>query len=166
MHLRAERLSDAEAIYNITALAFEPMPFSSGTEAPIINALRKAAALTISLVAVADGGEIVGHIAFSPVQIDRLEGPWYGLGPVSVCPGLQRQGIGSALITEGIAQLKGLEAEACLLLGDPGYYRRFGFMSDKGLTYRGRSSPYLQRIVLGGSDPHGDVSFHSAFDEE
>jgi putative acetyltransferase len=166
MHLRAERLDDAEAIYTITALAFEPMPFSSGTEARIINALRQAAALTISLVAVTDGEEIVGHIAFSPVQIDRQDGPWYGLGPVSVRPAFQKQGIGTALIMQGIAQLKGVGAEMCLLLGDPGYYRRFGFTSDNGLTYRGRNSPYLQRIVLRESDHRGDVSFHPAFDEE
>ncbi|MBA4012647.1 MAG: GNAT family N-acetyltransferase [Phenylobacterium sp.] len=140
------------------------MPFSDGDEARVIDALREAGALAISLVAVDVDGEVVGHIAFSPVRIDGRPGDWYGLGPVSVAPGLQRRGVGSALILQGLDRLRELQAGGCVLLGDPNYYSRFGFVSDPALTYQGKPNRYFQRLVLGTSGRTGDVSFHPAFD--
>ncbi|GIQ74868.1 GNAT family N-acetyltransferase [Bradyrhizobium sp. RD5-C2] len=164
MQIRDERDEDAAAVSRITAAAFATAPHSSGTEARIVEALRQAGAQTISLVATSDDGCIVGHIAFSPVQIDGATGRWYGLGPVSVAPGLQRQGIGGALIRGGLARLAALNANGCVLLGDPAYYSRFGFVSDPTLTYGGTPSPYFQRLVLTGEPPKGDVRYHPAFD--
>ncbi|UFX44113.1 N-acetyltransferase [Bradyrhizobium sp. 41S5] len=164
MQIRDERDEDAAAISRVTAAAFANAPHSSGTEARIVAALRQAGALTISLAAVSDDASIVGHVAFSPVQIDRAAGRWYGLGPVSVVPDMQRQGIGGALIREGLARLAALNADGCVLLGDPSYYSRFGFVSDPALTYGGAPSPYFQRLVLKGEPPKGDVSYHPAFD--
>ncbi|MGX1347500.1 putative acetyltransferase [Bradyrhizobium elkanii] len=164
MQIRDERDEDAVAISRITAAAFAEAPHSSGTEARIVEALRAAGALTLSLVAVSGDGHIVGHVAFSPVQINGVAGRWHGLGPVSVAPDMQRQGIGGALIRDGLARLVTQNADGCVLLGDPAYYSRFGFVSDPALTYGGEPSPYFQRLVLNGKAPEGDVSYHSAFD--
>lgn len=164
MQIRDEHPEDAAAIGELTAAAFADAPHASGTEARIVAALRQAGALTLSLLATADDGRIIGHAAFSPVQIDQAAGRWYGLGPVSVTPQLQRQGIGGALIRRGLDRLAALGAEGCVVLGDPAYYGRFGFVSDPALTYGGESSRYFQRRVLKGDPPKGDVSYHPAFE--
>jgi predicted N-acetyltransferase YhbS len=114
-------------------------------------------------VAEADGG-IVGHVAFSPVRITVAEGDWYGLGPLSVIPEWQRSGVGQALARQGLLQIEALGAAGCVLLGDPEYYGRFGFESDPGLRYGPEASPYLQRLVMRGSAPSGEVRFHPAFE--
>jgi putative acetyltransferase len=162
--IEPERPGDAPKIGQITTTAFAPMPFSDGDEARIIDALREAGALTVSLVAIAADGELIGHIALSPVRIDGQPSDWYGLGPVSVAPEIQSRGIGSALIAEGLDRLRELKAGGCVLLGDPNYYSRFGFVSVPTLTYRGKPNRYFQRLVLGASPRKGDVCFHPAFD--
>lgn len=164
LRIEAERPGDAIKIGQITATAFAPMPFSDGDEARLVDALREARALTISLVAIAADGELVGHIAFSPVHFDGQPSDWYGLGPVSVAPGIQRRGVGSALILEGLARLGDLKAGGCVLLGDPNYYSRFGFVSLPAVTYRGKPNPYFQHLILRPPPRTGDVSFHPAFD--
>jgi len=90
--IRNEIESDINAISVITKAAFGTLPISNHTEQFIIKALREANALAISLVAEVDN-KVVGHIAFSPVIISDGSLDWYGLGPVSVLPELQRQGI-------------------------------------------------------------------------
>lgn len=161
--IRAERPGDAAAIGAVTEAAFRTAPHSSGTEARIVAALREAGALTLSLVAIRDGG-IVGHIAFSPVLIDGRAGDWYGLGPVSVAPERQRRGTGGALIREGLERLKAIGAKGCVLLGDPNYYHRFGFIADPDLTYAGGPPEAFQRRVLTGEPARGEVRYHAAFD--
>jgi predicted N-acetyltransferase YhbS len=164
VQVEPERPGDAIQISQITTAAFAPMPFSDGDEARVIDALREVGALSISLVAIAADGELVGHVAFSPVRIDGQPGDWYGLGPVSVATRMQRRGVGSALISEGLDRLRELMAAGCVLLGNPDYYRRFGFLNDPKLTYRGQPNPYFQRLVLVGPPAKGDASFHPAFD--
>ncbi|WP_076861552.1 GNAT family N-acetyltransferase [Bradyrhizobium mercantei] len=164
MQIRDERPEDTAAISAITAAAFANAPHASGTEARIVEALREAGALTLSLVATSDDGSIRGHVAFSPVQIDGAAGRWYGLGPVSVTPDMQRQGIGRALIRKGLDRLAALGADGCVVLGDPTYYGHFGFVSDPALTYGGEPSRYFQRRVLKGDPPEGGVRYHPAFD--
>ena len=90
--IRSETESDTEAISEVTEAAFETLAVSNHTEQFIVHALRRANALVVSLVAEADG-KVVGHIAFSPVIISDGSADWYGLGPISVLPELQRQGI-------------------------------------------------------------------------
>jgi len=163
LRIDPERPGDVIEIGQITAAAFAPMQFSSGAEARIIDALREAGALSVSLVATTADGELVGHIAFSPVRIDDQPGDWYALGPVSVAPQMQRRGVGSALITKGLDRLRELMARGCVLLGSPDYYSRFGFLSEPTLTYQGKPNAYFQRLVLKGPPAKGDVSFHPAF---
>ena len=105
MMIRQETPADIEAITEITKLAFENHPFSRNTEQFIINALRAANALTVSLVAQIDGA-VVGHIAFSPVTFTDGSQNWYGLGPISVRPAYQKQGIGTSLVSQGLRLLK------------------------------------------------------------
>ncbi|MFZ3006560.1 MAG: N-acetyltransferase [Phenylobacterium sp.] len=164
LRIEPERPGDAREISHLTTTAFAPMPFSDGDEARVIDDLRAAGALTISLVAITAQGELVGHVAFSPVRIDGQPGDWYGLGPVSVAPRLQRQGVGSALINNGLDRLRALNAAGCVLTGNPDYYRRFGFFSDPALTYQRQPNRYFQRLVLRGLPATGDASFHPAFD--
>lgn len=163
MTIRLERFDDIAAIGAVTTAAFEGRPYSSQTEALIVDALRAAGALSLSLVAETDDGQIVGHIAFSPVDIELSDGAWYGLGPVSVAPGRQKEGHGQALIREGLERLKAMGAAGCVLLGSPLYYARFGFETDEALTYGGEASPYLQRLVFKGRPPRGAVTYHMAF---
>jgi putative acetyltransferase len=162
MIIRDERTSDIDAIRAITTEAFMRMRYSSGTEAAIIDALRDADALSISLVAAKSDG-IVGHIAFSPVTISGTLGKWYGLGPVSVRPDRQRNGIGGALIRTGLDRLKELEADGCVVVGNPRYYGRFGFASDPRLRYGAVPPEYFQRLAFNGTAPNGEVAFHVGF---
>lgn len=93
--IRNETDTDVSAITEVTVAAFKTFDVSNHTEQFIIEALRTAGALTISLVAEM-GGRVVGHIAFSPLKLSDGTQNWYGLGPVSVVPEYQRQGIGKA----------------------------------------------------------------------
>ena len=149
MQIRPERPTDDDAIHDLTTVAFDPMPFSDGTEAPIIRALRRSGDLTLSLVAEEDG-EVVGHVAFSPVTIDGADVGWYGLGPISVRPDRQRQGIGRALVADGLERLRALGATGCALIGNPDVYAPMGFSSDGRLTYRGLDPAIVQVVVFSG----------------
>lgn len=162
MQIRSERPADADAIHRVTAAAFAGVPYSDQTEPAIVDALRADEVLTVSLVAV-DGDEIIGHVAFSPVEIGEVARGWYGLGPVSVSPERQRQGIGQALVRQGLEALKAMEAAGCVVLGDPAYYGRFGFESDPAIRYGAEVSPYLQRLVFHGPSPTGAVRYHPSF---
>lgn len=124
--IRSETDADVAAITEVTVAAFKTLEISHHTEQFIIAALRAANALTVSLVAESDG-RVVGHVAFSPVNISDGTRNWNGLGPISVLPDYQRQGIGTALVLKGLTLLKGLNAQGCCLVGHPDYYRRFGF---------------------------------------
>jgi putative acetyltransferase len=163
--IRNERPGDENAIHSLTLAAFEPMAFSDGSEASIIRSLRKSGKLTLSLVAEEDG-TIIGHIAFSPVTIDGSHKDWFGLGPVSVRPGRQRQGIGKSLILKGLEMLKERGACGCALIGNPEIYGRVGFESDGRLSYGNLDSSYVQRIVFSGPAPHGELKFAPAFESE
>jgi putative acetyltransferase len=160
--IRNEIKSDIKAISEITKAAFETLPISNHTEQFIIDALRDANALTISLVAVA-GKKVVGHIAFSPVTVSDGSPGWYGLGPISVLPELQKQGIGKSLIREGLSSLKTLGAKGCVLVGDPGYYERFGFRSLPDLIIDDVPQENVLALPFEESKTSGTVVFHDGF---
>lgn len=130
MHVdvRLEQPSDLASIRDVNCLAFgQPL------EADIVDALREAGALTLSLVAAVDA-RVVGHILFSPVTLGEVEG--VGLAPMAVLPEFQRQGVGSALIREGLARLHRVGCPFVVVLGHPDYYPKFGFTSarSRGIT--------------------------------
>ena len=99
IRIRRETSADIRAIETLTAAAFRDAPHTSHTEHFIVNALREAGKLTVSLVA-QENAEIVGHVAVSPVAISDGSNDWFGVGPVSVSPERQRQGIGSRLMEQ------------------------------------------------------------------
>lgn len=82
----------------------------------------------LSLVALKDG-EIVGHILFTKLLIKSNKGDFVALAlaPIAVKPDLQRQGIGSGLLAEGLKKCKTMGYKAVIVVGHPGYYPRFGF---------------------------------------
>lgn len=163
MIIRKETRSDIEAITEITKLAFKDHPYSRQTEQFIITALRCAGDLTLSLVAQEDD-QVVGHIAFSPVTFTDGTENWFGIGPFSVSPEYQRQGIGTKLLTEGLQILKESNAKGCILVGDPQFYGRFGFKSPVGLQHEGVPQENLLALPFNHNEtPKGQVHFHPAF---
>ena len=160
--IRSEIDTDVNAINDVTVAAFRSLEISNHTEQFIIDALRASKALTISLVAELDG-RVIGHIAFSPVTISDGTRNWYGLGPVSVLPEYQRQGIGKALVLEGLSRLKALNANGCCLVGHPDYYRKFGFKNIPGLVVEGVPPEVFFALSFNGHFPKGTVIFHEGF---
>jgi putative acetyltransferase len=160
--IRNETPADAPAIEAVTIAAFMNAPHTSHTEQFIVAALRKAGLLSISLVA--DAADVlIGHVAVSPVSISNGAGGWFGLGPISVLPEHQRHGVGSRLVHEALRILRQQGAAGCVVLGEPEYYRRFGFQADPNLLLPSVRPEYFQVISLDSSRPHGTVSYPQAF---
>ncbi|MEO5756846.1 MAG: N-acetyltransferase [Mesorhizobium sp.] len=162
MFIRHEEPRDYKSIHELTSRAFARMSFGDGTEAPLIDLLRDSGDLTISLVAEFHG-QVAGHVAFSPVTIDDKRDGWFGLGPISVEPERQRQGIGRALVKAGLKLLEEDGARGCALIGNPAIYSRFGFSSNGQLTYGKIDPREVQWIVFSGDPPVGVLNFAPAF---
>lgn len=162
MIIRKENDTDITAIAEVTKEAFKNLSISNQTEHFIINALRSAGALSISLVAEIDD-KIVGHVAFSPIRISDNTTDWYGLGPVSVLPDFQKKGIGAALINKGLSLLKESGAKGCALVGEPNYYKHFGFKNYPELIHDGVPQEVFLALPFTETIPKGFVIFHEAF---
>ncbi len=123
MQIRAENPDDVFAVRHVNEAAF-----GQADEADLVDRLRKSAMSYIALVAV-DGGTVIGHIAFSPITMDPPQANLsaLGLAPMSVLPDRQRNGVGSALVREGLAACREAGADAVFVLGHPEYYPKFGF---------------------------------------
>ena len=160
--IRKEQPSDAQSIHEVTVAAFLEASHTDHTEQFIIKALRESGALSISLVA-EDDGNIVGHVALSPVTISDGADGWYGLGPISVLPNKQGRGIGSKLMNIAIQELKDIKAKGCVLLGDPNYYHRFGFQPREGLLFPSVPSEFFQALLFQGNLPQGIVTYDESF---
>lgn len=161
--IRSEDAAEANDIFEVTQAAFAGAEHSSGTEGFVVNALRERAMLTVSLVGMVEG-QLVGHIALSPVRLSDGTLGWYGLGPLSVLPRYQRVGIGRALVEEALKRLRDLGASGCVVLGDPFYYSRFGFRVREALVYPGVPSEYFQAMSFDGVFPSGEVAYDVAFE--
>jgi len=164
--IRAEKAGDAKAIFQVITTAF-----GRDAEADLVDALRRRRQLTVSLVA-ERGGQVVGHVAFSPVIVTSPAETWeaVGLGPVAVEPSAQRQGIGTALVREGLRQCRRRNENVVFVLGHPGFYGPFGFVPSKphGITWE-RSVPEslfqvaeLRKNALAGRG--GVVRYQPEFD--
>ena len=170
--IRNESPTDVGAIDSVTREAFASAEHSDGTEQDIVAALRDAGTLSVSLVA-ESGGEVVGHVAASPVRLaPEAVGEWFGIGPLSVRPDKQKQGIGAALMEAALERLGERGATGVVLLGDPEYYRRFGFVQAAPLRFPDAPAEYFQAKFLGtrGGDgpefPASDVIYDFAFGTE
>ncbi len=166
--IREETAADESAIRDVVHEAFlnhpQHAPGAEPTEPAIVARLRATGALTLSLVA-DRAGDVVGHIAFSRVLVNGTDAGWYGLGPVAVRKNRQRQGIGAALIREGVTRLRAIGAAGIVLVGEPEYYGRFGFRADERLTLDGLPPEYFLCLPLEGTVPGGAVTYDAAFDE-
>ncbi|SKB36656.1 N-acetyltransferase [Luteibacter sp. 22Crub2.1] len=121
--VRAATAADLDAIVAIHRAAF-----GRDAEATLVRKLVDAGRATVSLVAVDDEDTVIGHVLLSPVTIEEGDdGKSLGLAPVAVHPEHQRQGIGHALIEEGIGACFVQDARAVFVLGSPAYYTKFGF---------------------------------------
>lgn len=160
--VREERPGDEAAIEAVVATAFANDSDSQGEEPETVAALRADGDLVLSLVAEEDDG-IVGHAAFSPAILSTGAQGWFVLGPMSVAPWRQGQGIGRALVQAGIERLSAAGARGIVLVGDPGYYGRFGFSQRWPLALAGPLSPYFQVLSLAGEVPRANVAFAPAF---
>src|SRR5688572_2850655 len=158
MLIREELARDATLIDEVHRSAFS----GSQVEQGIVRALRERGRLVISLVAEVDG-QVVGHIAMSPVSISDGTANWYGLGPVAVLPAHQRRGIGTRLVREALERLRTLGARGCVVVGEPGFYERFGFKADAALVFPGVPAEYFQALRFAGAAPRGEVTYDEAF---
>jgi putative acetyltransferase len=160
--IRRELQSDVAAIDALIVSAFLHAPHTSHTEQFIVKALREAKQLSVSIVA-EDSGRMIGHVAVSPVSISDGTQHWYGLGPISVAPEWQRQGVGSGLMEQALTELQKLGAAGCVVLGEPQYYGRFGFKAEPQLVLPNAPPEYFQALSFSARVPIGRVAYHEAF---
>jgi putative acetyltransferase len=161
--IRPATPADLNAIFAVHRAAF-----GRDAEAELVRRLHDTGRATVSLVADFEG-TIIGHVLFSPVTIEHGDdGKALGLAPVAVLPTHQRQGIGHALIEEGIGACFVADARAIVVLGAPGYYARFGFSraSVHGLsdTYGGGHAFQVLPLTIDGlGDYRGRVDYAPEF---
>lgn len=150
IEIRAERADDREAVLALHYQAFSASERGHDGEAELVDMLDKDGDLLFSHVMVSDG-KIVGHIALSPMQAEADGTPIraLGLGPVAALPGQQSQGIGSALVAAAHDWAAENGWQMIFLLGDPGYYSRFGYSVETATPFASPyAGPYWQAIVL------------------
>ncbi len=163
MTLRAEQPGDESDIFALTKAEF-----ATDAEARLIDMLRIDGDLLFSNV-IEENGEILGHIALSPMKVvaDDQSIRVLGLGPVVVIPDRQRSGIGSQLIHAAISWARTGNWRLIILLGDPGYYCRFGFSVKAAKTFDSPyAGPYFQALWLDESPQtpqSGRADYASAF---
>jgi putative acetyltransferase len=168
--IRPYRAEDAAAVREVHLQAFN----DRGDELRLVELLHAAGAAPVSLVAAAEpDSRVVGHVLFSPVQIGGrgTDLPkMVGLAPVGVLPEYQGRGIGSRLIRKGLDACREAGYGAVVVLGEPGYYSRFGFerASGKGLDNEYGVDEYFMVVELsnGALDSvSGTVRYREEFRE-
>ena len=164
--IRDEVPGDAAAIAAVLAAAF-----GQPAEAELVEALRAAGALTLSLVAEAPDSALVGHIAFSPVTIDgKGADRLLGLAPLAVLPAWQGRRVGTALVEASLARARAAGAELVFVLGEPAYYRRFGFRpaGERSIVWEHAApAEAFMALALGpgaGAATRGVLRYRAAFD--
>jgi putative acetyltransferase len=162
MIIREEQPEDIAGVRQVEIAAFERAP-----EADLVDLLREHGKVSLSLVAL-DQGQVVGHVLFSPGRIETPGGPVMvqGMGPVAVQPGRQGQGIGSALIRQGLASLHQAGHRLAIVEGNPRYYLRFGFQdaTPLGITCEFNPPPgcfMVQALAPGALDGVSGMTYYA-----
>jgi len=166
VQIRAESPADISTVRHVNEAAF-----GQPGEADLVDRLRLTDG-TIGLVATLDDA-VVGHIAFSQMTLSpaREDLNILGLAPMAVLPDRQREGIGSALVREGLDACRRAGVDAVFVLGHPDYYPRFGFTpaADIGLAseYEVPREVFLCLELRAGAlaDVQGVACYHAAFAE-
>ncbi|MFI5623271.1 GNAT family N-acetyltransferase [Nocardioides sp. NPDC051685] len=176
MLIRRERPEDVADIRAVTAAAFSSVEHSAPPvepdgvpgEATLVGWLREDPGWVpeLSLVAEADG-EIVGHVVATRGELAGR--PALGIGPVSVSPARQRDGIGSALMHAVLGAADALGEPVVVLLGSPAYYGRFGFVPASSLGIEAPDpawGDYFQARPLAAYEPglRGPFRYAAPFD--
>ncbi len=144
--------------------------FKQDAEAELVQQLREDGLLTLGIVATDDEGGIVGYAAFSPVDVGGEDRQWVALAPLAVDESLRRQGLAEKLVYEGLDTLNEFGYAAVVLLGDPVYYRRFGFVPAvrHQLTCRWSGTEGVFQVYALAEDAltgvDGEVVFSTPFD--
>ena len=157
--IRQEKEGDEAAIVDVIARAFEGKSYADERDPYLVDGLREAGGLVLSLVA-AQGKEIVGQVALSPAKVGDAK--YLCIGPIAVVPDVQRKGIGSALMGHALGVAQAYGRDGVVLQGDLTYYSRFGFKVFDGVTYAGDGAEYIQLLPFENT-PSGEVVFHRIF---
>lgn len=139
MLIRPETNAEFPIIYELVEEAFKTAKVSDGDEQEFVNQLRASANYIPELALVAeDNGQLVGHIMFTKTTVREASKPVNSLllAPLSVVLGYRNQGLGSLLVKEGFKRAKALGYTTVFLVGDPGYYQRFGFKAIDSFAIR------------------------------
>ncbi len=159
MIIRQENKKDVDEVYSVVKSAFETAEHSDGTEQDLVVALRGSDGFIPQLSLVAeDDGKIIGHIMFTAASVNNTE--ILALAPLSVLPGYQKKGIGTALMKKGHEIAVDMGYEYSVVLGSEHYYPRVGYRpaSDFGISAPFEVPPenfmainlYGKDTVLGG----------------
>ena len=171
MLIRRETERDADVIRAITTAAFAPgqPPDQIPNEARLIDDLRLCPAWlpALSLVAVTPAGEVIGHVLGTRGHVGPH--PVLAIGPLAVRPDRQQNGVGSALMHAVLGAADALGEPLAALLGDPAYYRRFGFELSTAYQItppRPEWQPHFQVRLLTGYQPQirGMFTYPEPFD--
>lgn len=160
MLIRTETRNDIAAIRTIVTEAMKLLPQASGTEADIIDRLRDDDALILSLVA-EEKGKPVGYLAASMGRLGTARN-WGLIGPLAVTPSRHGEGIGSALMIEAVERLRPA-CKGAALVGEPGYYGRFGFRAYPGLRVGDCPPQYILALPFDAEEPAGELIHPAAF---
>ncbi len=152
LEIRESRANDVSSIEKLY-----PDAFPDEDLLPLVRELQREGSGTVSLVGIADR-VLVGHVVFTTCSIVGRPEKVALLGPLAVAPAWQRQGVGNAIVRAGLQRMENAGAVQVYVLGDPAYYRRFGFEPDDGvappypLPEEWRSA--WQSLSLSGNKPH------------
>lgn len=157
MIVRDEAEEDRAAVRAVVGAAF-----ARRSEADLVDALMLAGAAAISLVA-EDAGEIVGHVMLSVLDAPM---PALALAPLAVKPARQRSGVGSRLVMAALEAASERGWPAVLVLGDPAYYRRFGFGAEpaRGFDCKYAGEHLMMRVLQPPVPSTGTITYPAAFD--
>ena len=165
MNIRSERAKDKEPVYQVNIKAFK-----TEDEARLVNALRDSGCEYISLVAERDN-KVIAYILFTPVTLTGHQPnlKLLGLAPMAVLPEYQNQGIGTALVKQGLEECRDRGYDAIAVLGHSNYYPKFGFVPSDEYGIKSeydvpREVFMIQELVAGClKGKSGVIQYHEAF---
>ena len=157
--IRPAHDDEIDAIAALTTAAF-----GQSAEGKIVRRLKRDGDSVLSLIA-HDDSQIVGHVQFFRIQIDGAPLA-VGLGPMSVLPARQRQGVGSGLVRTGLLALEGAGETRVFVLGHPDYYPRFGFSAEMACNFTApwNGPAFMTRALTDAAPASGTLTHPAAFE--